>query len=53
MSIGNEHEVMQIIKTYLDHHNAVDSIEIVTENDMEIYIDDYVFRVHIEGDING
>lgn len=47
--MGNVYEVMSIIHEAL----RMDAIEssIVTEDDMEIYIDDWVFRVHIEADL--
>lgn len=28
-------------------------IEVVTENDAEVFVDDWVFRVHVEADVNG
>jgi len=43
----NEMQLMQMLKDGASSADF-DGYIIVTENDMEIYHDDYVFRVHIE-----
>jgi len=42
--------VMELIKDQLSDE-YVDSVEILTDNDMEIIIDDTIYRISVEADI--
>jgi hypothetical protein len=47
-----EFELLNKLKELFANEPGWD-IEIVTENDAEVFVDDWIFRVHVEADING
>ncbi len=46
----NEHSFLQVMREALE--NSGYDVDIVTDTDAEVFIDDWIFRVNVVGDIN-
>ena len=49
--MGNELEFLFMMKDNMERDGV--TINVVTDTDAEVFIDDYIFRVNVVSDVNG